>query len=129
MSEDLAGSEFVCRKRILNDPGHCIFNKSHRIELGEATIFCRNQVVCLLCAIALVKAANNGKQSNGYNLTKCEIEVLEFLVEGCRNKDIGVKLFISDQTVKSHISHIFKKLSVTNRTEAVAKALQEGIII
>lgn len=62
------------------------------------------------------------KQEFANELTNRELEVLKLLAEGTSNKGIADKLFISIKTVKTHITHIFEKLDVKNRTEAVAKA-------
>lgn len=61
-------------------------------------------------------------------LTEREVEILRLMAQGAGNKEIGSTLFISDNTVKTHISHIFQKLGVTVRTEAVTKALRLGLI-
>ena len=61
-------------------------------------------------------------------LTSREIEVLELLTEGLPNKVIAERLGISAQTVKFHIASILGKLGVTNRTEAVRRALRRGLI-
>jgi len=61
-------------------------------------------------------------------LTRREIEVLELLAEGLPNKAIAVRLGISDQTVKFHVSAICGKLGAANRTEAVRRALRRGLI-
>lgn len=61
-------------------------------------------------------------------LTARELEVLEQLAAGLSNKAIGVRLGISDQTVKFHVASITGKLGVTNRTEAVRRALRLGLI-
>jgi LuxR family maltose regulon positive regulatory protein len=52
-------------------------------------------------------------------LSSREIEVLEVLINGLSNKEIGEKLFISVSTVKTHIINIYSKLGVKNRVEAV----------
>lgn len=57
-----------------------------------------------------------------------EIAVLECLSEGLTTVQIGVRLFISENTVKTHIRHILEKLEAANRVEAVAKAAQLGIL-
>jgi len=62
------------------------------------------------------------------DLTSREIEVLRYAAEGNRNRDIGEKLFISEETVKVHIKHIMEKLGASDRTQAVAIALRRGII-
>lgn len=61
-------------------------------------------------------------------LTAREIEVLQKVAGGNRNKDIADRLFISEETVKVHIKHIMEKLGAKDRTEAVAIALRRGII-
>lgn len=61
-------------------------------------------------------------------LSAREHEVLRLLVAGSSNKQIATHLSLSENTVKSHISHIFTKLGVQSRAEAVAVALQRGIV-
>jgi DNA-binding NarL/FixJ family response regulator len=61
-------------------------------------------------------------------LSQREIEVLGHLAGGNRSKDIGRILFISEETVKSHVRHIIEKLGANDRTHAVAIAVQRGII-
>ena len=64
----------------------------------------------------------------GIDLTDRENEVLTLLVKGLSNPEIAEKLYVSKSTVKFHVSSILNKLQVSSRTEAVAKALQEGLI-
>lgn len=64
----------------------------------------------------------------GIDLTEREKEVLGLLVEGLTNPEIAEKLYVSKSTVKFHVSSILSKLQVSSRTEAVAKALQEGFV-
>ena len=56
------------------------------------------------------------------------MEVLSQIAGGNRNRDIGEKLFISEETVKVHIKHIMDKLGASDRTQAVAIGLRRGII-
>ncbi|MCV7359029.1 response regulator [Mycolicibacterium fluoranthenivorans] len=60
-------------------------------------------------------------------LTQRESEILSYVVNGLSNRGIATKLVIGDETVKSHLSSIYRKLGVTDRTGAVATALREGI--
>lgn len=62
------------------------------------------------------------------SLTPRETEVLELVAEGLPNKAIANRLGISDQTVKFHVAQICAKLGATNRTDAVRKALERGLI-
>jgi DNA-binding NarL/FixJ family response regulator len=61
-------------------------------------------------------------------LTPREIEILEQLAGGNRNRDIGEHLFISEQTVKVHVKHVMEKLGAKDRTQAFAIAVRRGII-
>jgi DNA-binding NarL/FixJ family response regulator len=62
------------------------------------------------------------------DLTVRELEVLELLAVGSTNKQIGVMLHISDNTVRCHVNNIMEKLHVSDRTEAVANALRNGVL-
>jgi two-component system response regulator DegU len=70
-------------------------------------------------------AVNRGQD---YGLSNREMEVLQLLSEGKTNKEIAKSLFISEQTVKTHLAHIFNKLGTSDRTETVAKALRNGLV-
>jgi DNA-binding NarL/FixJ family response regulator len=60
-------------------------------------------------------------------LTEREVDVLRFVVEGATNEEIAARLFVTEKTVKTHLSAIFRKLGVTNRTQAATKAVREGL--
>jgi DNA-binding NarL/FixJ family response regulator len=61
-------------------------------------------------------------------LTERETEVLKLMVKGLNNTAIAKHLFISIDTVKTHIKHILEKLAVTDRTQAAVKAVKQGLI-
>jgi len=61
-------------------------------------------------------------------LTEREVEVLRFLAHGLTTAQTGSEMFISENTVKTHVRHILEKLDVSNHAEAVAKATQLGLI-
>lgn len=61
-------------------------------------------------------------------LTKRELDVLQKIADGRRNREIAELLFISEETVKGHVKHIIEKLGANDRTEAVSIALRRGII-
>ena len=61
-------------------------------------------------------------------LSAREIEILEHVARGRTNKEIAAALFVSDATVKTHLLHIFAKLDVQDRTQAVTVALDRGIL-
>lgn len=60
-------------------------------------------------------------------LTKRELDVLRLISEGCSNKKISDELTISERTVKNHISHIFRKIDVEDRTQAAVFAIRNKI--
>jgi DNA-binding NarL/FixJ family response regulator len=62
------------------------------------------------------------------SLTNRETEVLQLIARGMRNKEIAAELKISDETAQGHVKNILAKLSVHDRTEAVAVAIRRGIV-
>lgn len=62
------------------------------------------------------------------SLTEREKEVLLCLVEGLSNKEIAERLFVSDKTIKIHVSKIFKKLNVKSRSQVVIYAVQNQLV-
>jgi len=68
------------------------------------------------------------KEKPSHRLTPRELQILRLLADGKSNKELAAELFISEKTVKTHITHIFEKLNVRDRTEAVMSALKKGII-
>jgi DNA-binding NarL/FixJ family response regulator len=61
------------------------------------------------------------------NLTKRELDILALLAEGRSNRDISRHLFLSEKTVKAHLAAVFRKLGVTNRTQAAMAAVSMGM--
>lgn len=68
-----------------------------------------------------------GARRNEYSLTQRENDILALLAEGRSNRDIAQKLYLSEKTVKAHLAAIFRKLGVTNRTQAAMVAVQMGV--
>src|SRR6188474_3683262 len=75
-----------------------------------------------------VVAERLAERMSASELTERELEVLQEIVKGKSNKEIGSSLHISEATVKSHINNILGKLGVTDRTQAATRALQRGIV-
>jgi DNA-binding NarL/FixJ family response regulator len=69
----------------------------------------------------------NGHRRNEYSLTQRENDILALLAEGRSNRDIAQCLFLSEKTVKAHLAAIFRKLGVTNRTQAAMVAVRTGV--
>lgn len=68
------------------------------------------------------------KPENIYQLSRREIEILQAMASGLSNFEISAKLYISQKTVKAHVYHIFKKMAVKSRTQAIVKAVNAHII-
>ena len=68
------------------------------------------------------------RRTEGFGLTPRELEVLALLPKGKMSSQIAEALFISEATVKTHLASIYRKLSVSNRSEAVALSFKHGLI-
>lgn len=68
----------------------------------------------------------SSEENQTESLTAREIKVLRLIAEGLSNHDIAKKLFISEPTVRTHVSNILRKLRLDNRTQAALYALREG---
>jgi two-component system NarL family response regulator len=78
--------------------------------------------------IAPELAARLADRVSSPSLTSREISVLELVARGMSNKEIGATLFLTEDTIKTHLRHAFAKLGVGDRTEAALLAVQRGII-
>lgn len=72
--------------------------------------------------------AVNEAQLKERGITKRELEILELIAQGMSNREIAEKLFVSENTVKTHSSRLFDKLSAKRRTQAVQIAKEIGLI-
>jgi DNA-binding NarL/FixJ family response regulator len=79
-------------------------------------------------ASALALAAVGPSKPDRFGLSKRELEILGFVTRGYSNAQIARTLWVSPQTVKFHLSRIYKKLGVSSRTEAVWVARSEGLL-
>ncbi len=106
--KDVAGSELI--------------DTIHRVMDGEVVIHPR-------VAKRLLKEINrNDQKQDMIKLTRREKDVLSLLVRGCSNKDMAQTMFISEKTVKNHLTSIFRKLGVKDRTQAAVYALKNHIV-
>lgn len=77
----------------------------------------------------VLKAVSSGQSlTPDSGLSKREMEVLDCLAQGMTSAQIASDLYISENTVKTHVRHILEKLEAANRAEAVSKAVQLGLI-
>jgi DNA-binding CsgD family transcriptional regulator len=70
----------------------------------------------------------NEEQLKTFGITKRELEILELIAQGLSNREIAEKLFVSENTVKTHSSRLFDKLNAKRRTQAVQIAKENGLI-
>ena len=82
----------------------------------------------VLAPVVAARLMGRVREPDQEELSGREIEVLDLVAGGTSNKEIGNRLHISDSTVKSHLSHIFGKLGVDDRTAAVTAAFERGIL-
>jgi DNA-binding NarL/FixJ family response regulator len=73
-------------------------------------------------------APGQASSASELGLTAREVSILQALARGLSNQAIGKELFVAEQTVKFHLTNIYRKLEATNRTEAVRLAYQRGIV-
>lgn len=83
-----------------------------------------------LTPILKERLEERGNSSNSLDdsLTRREVEVLKLLAEGLFNKEIAYMLDISEKTVKNHVSNIFKKINVSDRTQAAVYAIKNNFV-
>lgn len=75
------------------------------------------------------EAAKVFERSKEERLTYREIEVLEMVCKGMSNQDVAKRLFLSEKTVKNHLTNVFRKINVTDRTQAVLYAIRNKIVV
>ncbi len=71
-------------------------------------------------------AADGSSGSTPTPLSPRETQVLVLVAEGCSNREVGLRLFVGEATVKTHLQHVFEKLGVGDRTRAVTLAMERG---
>jgi DNA-binding CsgD family transcriptional regulator len=77
---------------------------------------------------ATVPFSINEQRLKDLGITKRELEILELIAQGMSNREIAEKLFVSENTVKTHSSRLFDKLSAKRRTQAVQIAKEIGLL-
>lgn len=142
LTREMRGMRSVLVHGIYNerDKIHSLYlalNRGSMIEKQDAGrfLFLANAVVAQVDVafrkMAALKSADTNADANASprygNLTAREEEIIKWVSEGKTNDEIATILGISSFTVKNHVQRIFRKLDVTNRTEAVAKRQQKGL--
>ncbi|GAC1455359.1 MAG: hypothetical protein PVS3B3_32240 [Ktedonobacteraceae bacterium] len=100
-------------------------------ELAQALRVVASGEVLVQPQLASRLLSRVGKQGNRppyETLTARELDVLRLLVRGMRNKEIAARLYVSERTVNFHLANIYQKLNVSGRTEALSKAIEQGLV-
>ena len=109
---------------VLKDSESAVLKKAI-ISIAAGENFIQPNLIPALNAKMIEKSEDVVKLGN---LTDREIEVLKLLAVGMYNKEVAESLEISERTVKNHVSNIFKKLDVTDRTQAAVFAIRNGLV-
>jgi len=95
---------------------------------ADALITCIHDVLAGKTYLAPAAAAKLAERVTRVQLTPRELATLRLMAEGKANKEIATDLGISERTVKTHLGHLFEKLGVTSRTEAIKVATRRGLV-
>ncbi|NLW60146.1 MAG: response regulator transcription factor [Firmicutes bacterium] len=120
----------VVREALKNGARGYLLKSAVFQELMIAIRACLNNKTYLSPAISqlLVEDYITEKENPGRNLTPREIELLQLIVKGYKNREIAERLMIALKTVENHRANIMKKLNVTNTAELIVTAVKEGIV-
>src|SRR5262245_36323771 len=95
---------------------------------ADGLIGCIREVLAGKTYIAPAAAATLAEGVTHIQLTPRELATLQLMADGKANKEIANELGISERTVKTHLGHLFGKLAVTSRTEAIKVASRRGLV-
>jgi len=104
--------------------GEEVIDAIHAISRGDV-------VLQGVIAAKLVKgrASERSQLPHDVGMTERELEILRLAAMGLRNKEIAERLFLSQRTIEGHLSHVFNKLGVSSRTEAIVHAAGRGWLV
>lgn len=109
---------------VLKDSESAVLKKAI-VSIASGENFIQPNLIPALNAKMMEKSEDRLKLDT---LTEREVEVLKLLAVGMYNKEVAESLEISERTVKNHVSNIFKKLDVTDRTQAAVFAIRNGLV-
>jgi NarL family two-component system response regulator LiaR len=104
--------------------GHDLAGAIRAIKSGESVL--HPKIIAKLLKRAMVAPVEEHRPSA--ILSERELEILQFVALGMSNKEIADKLFLSERTIKAHLTNIFNKLNVASRSEAIVKGLQWRLV-
>jgi len=106
-------------------PSSEVINAIKYVAAGE-TVIPRSLTPKLISGLR--KVSGDEVKKRIFDITQKELEIITYLAEGLANKEIAFNLKTKEKTVKNQLNNIFSKLNVTNRTQAVLKAIKLGLI-
>ena len=95
---------------------------------ADELVNCIRDVLAGKTYLAPAAAAKLAEGVTRVQLTPRELATLRLMADGKANKEIASELDISERTVKTHLAHLFEKLGVTSRTEAIKVATRRGLV-
>jgi two-component system, NarL family, response regulator YdfI len=105
-----------------------VLKEATREQLREAIVIAIEGRGVYVHPVAAKALLGQREVEHGEHLTERELDVLTLLAEGETNDTIAKRLHLTEKTVKSHLSAIFRKLGVSNRTQAATRALRDGLL-
>jgi two-component system response regulator NreC len=101
----------------------------HAVRLvAHGTFVCETEVIKRILVRLMHWASYTENTQSDYNLSEREVEVLTMIARGSSNREIAQETFLSEGTVKAHVSHIMQKLRIDRRTELIRFAFAKGIV-
>ena len=114
-------SGYVMKNALLGD----LMAAIHHVMKGQAFL---DPAVTSTVLDQIKKEKSSGRTDDQTPLTRRELEVLQAIVLGLTDREIAKLLHISEHTVRSHIKRIYRKLSVSSRSQAAVQAIHQGIV-
>jgi DNA-binding NarL/FixJ family response regulator len=104
-----------------DDPTNLLLRAIRVVDKGEEWVSPRATTI-------LIESMRTVTPHIADKLTKRELDVIHLMARGRRNEEIATELVVTEQTVKNHVTNIFRKLAVETRVEAVLYALSAGLV-
>ena len=109
-------------------PAETLFEAVRVIAAGEA-LLAPAITRRLIAEFARLRPRQQSRPDGLVELTPRETEILGLVAEGLSNREIAERLVLSDETVKTHVSHVLRKLGLRDRAQAVVVAYESGLVV
>ena len=120
-------SEAIFAKNLLKDMP--VADLAQAVKLAHAGVYqLAPEIAGKLVNKAKVESHPKKSENPGYELTKRELEVLGLIATGATNREIAEKLFVSEGTVKNHVSNILNRLGLRDRIQAAIFAIENNLV-